>query len=122
MILLGLVVAGACGALLRYEAELHVRRRLGPCFPYGTLLINVTGAVALGVLTGLASHQGVPTDIVTVLGTGLLGAYTTFSTFMYDTVAMAEQGRSGATAMNIGASVLLGLAAAALGLLVGTAL
>ena len=59
MILLGLVVAGACGALLRYEVELHVRRRLGPRFPYGTLLINVTGAFVLGLLTGLAAHHGV---------------------------------------------------------------
>jgi CrcB protein len=122
MILVGLVVAGACGALLRYEVELHVRRRLGPAFPYGTLLINVTGAFVLGLLTGLAAHDGVPSDVVTVVGTGLLGAYTTFSTFAYDTVALAEQGRVARAAVNVGASLGVGLGAAALGLLVGSTL
>ncbi len=121
MILLGLVVAGACGALLRYEVELHVRRRVGPHFPYGTLVINVTGAFALGLLTGLAAHHGVPSDVVTVAGTGLLGAYTTFSTFTYDTVALAEQGRTSRAATNVAATLVAGLGAAALGILVGTA-
>jgi len=122
MILLGLVVAGGCGALLRYEVELGVRRRLGPPFPYGTLLINVTGSFLLGLLTGLAEHHGVATGVVTVLGTGLLGAYTTFSTFAYDTVGLAERGRSGAAVANIGVSLVLGLGAAALGLAAGLAL
>ncbi len=96
----------ACGALLRYEVELRVRRRLGPSFPYGTLLINVTGSFVLGLLTGLAEHHGVPTGVVTVLGTGLLGAYTTFSTFAYETVGLAERGRSGAAVANIGLSLV----------------
>jgi CrcB protein len=122
MILLGLALAGACGALLRYEVELHVRRRLGPRFPYGTLLINVTGAFVLGVLTGLAAHHGVRTGVVTVAGTGLLGAYTTFSTFSYDTVALAEQGRMGRAVTNVGATLVTGLGAAALGILLGSAL
>jgi CrcB protein len=122
MTLLGLVVAGACGALLRYEVELHVRRRLGPRFPYGTLLINVTGAFALGLLTGLAAHHGVASGVVTVVGTGLLGAYTTFSTFSYDTVALAEQGRMGRAATNVGATLVVGLGAAALGILLGSAI
>ncbi len=119
MILLGLTVAGACGALLRYEVELHVRRRLGHHFPYGTLLINMSGALLLGLLTGLASHHGVPAGVVTVAGTGLLGAYTTFSTFTYDTVALTEQGRARAAAVNTGVSLALGLGAAALGILAG---
>ncbi|HEY5109862.1 MAG TPA: fluoride efflux transporter CrcB [Acidimicrobiales bacterium] len=119
MILFGLVAAGACGALLRYEVELRVRRRFGPSFPYGTLLINVSGSFALGVLAGLAEHHGVGTDVVTILGTGLLGAYTTFSTFTFDTVGLAGRGRSGAAAANLGASLVLGLGAAALGLAAG---
>jgi len=119
MILLGLIVAGAGGALLRYEVELHVRRRVGPGFPYGTLLINVSGSFALGVLIGLAEHHGAPSTLVTVIGTGLLGAYTTFSTFAVDSVGLAERGRMGAAAVNVGASIALGLGAAALGLVVG---
>lgn len=119
MILLGLVVAGACGALLRYEVELAVRRRFGPAFPWGTLLINVSGSFALGLLLGLAEHHGVRAGVVTVLGTGLLGAYTTFSTFTFDSMGLAGRGRVGAAAANVGASLVLGLGAAGLGLTLG---
>ncbi len=114
-----LVLAGACGALARYEVELAVRRRVGGSFPYGTLLINVSGSLVLGVLAGLAAHNGVSAQVVTVAGTGLLGAYTTFSTFSFDTVALAEAGRIRAAAANLGASLVLGLGAAAVGLVVG---
>ena len=119
MILFGLVLAGAGGALLRYEVELHVRRRLGSSFPYGTLLINVSGSFALGLLVGLAEHHGVRSSVVTVLGTGLLGAYTTFSTFSFDTLELVESRRSGAAWANVGASLAVGLGAAALGLAIG---
>jgi CrcB protein len=122
VIVVGLLLAGAVGALLRYEVELHVRRRLGPEFPWGTLVINVTGAFVLGLLTGLADHRGVPGAVLTVVGTGLLGAFTTFSTFAFDTVGLAERGRPGGAAANVGASLVLGLGAAALGLLAGVAL
>lgn len=114
-----LVVAGALGALLRYEVELVVRRRVGPDFPYGTLIINVSGAFALGILAGAAAHRGVPPSVVTVVGTGLLGAYTTFSTFSVDTVGLVEHGRPRAAAANLVASLVLGLGAAGVGLLVG---
>ena len=122
MIIVGLLVAGGSGALLRYEVELGVRRRLGPGFPFGTLLINVSGSFVLGLLVGLAEHNGVRPDVVTVLGTGLLGAYTTFSTFTFDIVGLTERGRVGAAAANLGASLVLGLAGAALGLAAGHAL
>ena len=117
-----LALAGGLGALLRYEVERLVRRRTGTDFPFGTLVINVSGSFALGVLLGLAAHHGVSTTLVTVAGTGLLGAYTTFSTFSVDTVGLVERGRTGAAAANLGASLVLGLGAAALGLLVGHAL
>ena len=61
-------------------------------FPYGTLLINVSGSLVLGILAGLAAHHGVPGPVVTVIGTGLLGAYTTFSTFSFDTVGTGGDG------------------------------
>jgi len=119
MTLVLLVGAGALGALLRYEVELAVRRRVAPGFPYGTLLINVSGSFVLGVLVGLAAHRGIPTTVVTVAGTGLLGAYTTFSTFSVDTVGLIEHRRTRAAVANLGAGIVLGLAAAGLGLLVG---
>ena len=116
MTLLLLTVAGGCGALLRYEVELAVRRRTRSDFPYGTLLINVSGSFVLGLLVGLAGRHGVPSSVVTVFGTGLLGAYTTFSTFSFDTVSLIEHGKTRTAVANLGASVVLGLAAAALGL------
>ncbi len=119
MILGGLVLAAACGALLRYEVELHVRRRLGPSFPFGILLINVSGSFALGLLVGMAEHHGTRAGLVTVLGTGLFGSYTTFSTFAYDTVGLAARRRTGAAVANAGASLALGLGAVALGLAIG---
>ena len=122
MTVLLVVVAGAVGALLRYGVERAVRRRTGPGFPYGTLVINATGSFVLGVLVALAAQRGVSASVVTVLGTGLLGAYTTFSTFSVDTVELAAAGRVRAAAANVGASLTLGLGAAALGLLAGHAL
>jgi fluoride exporter len=117
-----LLVAGAAGALLRYEVEFAVRRRTGSDLPVGTLVINVSGSLALGILLGVAEHHGVSTTLVTVAGTGLLGAYTTFSTFSVDTVGLLERGRTGAALANLGASLVLGLGAAGLGLLLGHAL
>ena len=117
-----LVLAGGVGALLRYEVELLVRRTLGPEFPWGTLVINVSGSFVLGVVVGLAAHDGVPTSVATVVGTGLLGAYTTFSTFSVDTVGLLEHGRFRAAAANLGASLVLGLAAAGIGLVIGQSL
>jgi len=117
-----LVLAGALGALLRYEVELAVRRTLGPEFPWGTLVINVSGSFVLGVLAGLAAHHGVPSSVGTVVGTGLLGAYTTFSTFSVDTVGLVEHRRARAAVANLGAGLVLGLGAAAVGLVLRHAL
>ena len=107
-----LVVAGACGALARYEVELAVRRRAVGSFPYGTLLINVSGSLVLGVLAGLAAHNGVSARVVTVAGTGLLGAYTTFSTFEMETDLLAEGGEFVKAALYVILSVALGFVAA----------
>ena len=119
MTLVLLVLAGAVGAVLRYEVERAVRRRSRSDLPVGILLVNVSGSFALGMVVGLAEHLDVPSLVVTVVGTGLLGAYTTFSTFSVDTVALAERGRVGAAAANVGVSLVAGLAAAALGLALG---
>ena len=73
MILIGLGLAAACGALLRYEMELHIRRRLGPSFPFGTLFINVSGSFALGLLVGLAEHHAARAGVVTVLAPACSG-------------------------------------------------
>ncbi len=120
MIVVGLAVAGAFGAVLRYAVDHAFQRRARSDFPLGTLVVNVTGAFLLGLLVGSADHHGLSTAWVTVLGTGLVGAYTTFSTFTFDTVRLLENAEWGATAINIAASLGAGLTAAALGLALGS--
>jgi fluoride exporter len=117
-----LLVAGAAGALLRYEADRAGRRRWSTDWPLGILLVNVSGSLALGLLVGLAGHRGVPSDVVTVVGTGLLGAYTTFSTVAVDTVTLAGAGRRRGAVGNLALSTALGLGTAGLGILAGAAL
>ena len=85
-------------------------------FPVGTLAVNLSGTLMLGLLTGLAAHHGLSARALTVLGTGLLGAYTTFSTFSWETVRLLEDGAVAEAALNVAGSLALGLVAAAAGL------
>ena len=111
-------VGGIFGALLRYEISRWMNSRLDMNFPYPTLLINISGAFLLGLFTrslGIwfpAAHS-VPT---LVLGVGLCGAYTTFSTFGYETVMLFNERRQLTALIYVFASLLLGLAASGLGL------
>jgi CrcB protein len=120
MIIVGLLVAGALGAVLRYLVDRTVQRRSGGAFPVGIIIVNVSGSLVLGVLAGSAAHHGVSTAWLTVAGTGLIGAYTTFSTFTFDTVELLEGGAWGRSALNVAVSLGAGLAAAALGLALGS--
>lgn len=113
----GLVSLGAAtGAVLRYVVDQLVTTRVGTRFPYGTLLVNVSGSFVLGLLVGAGLHQGLPSLALAAAGTGLCGGYTTFSTWGYETWRMAEEGRPGLAAANVAASVVLGLPAAGAGL------
>lgn len=109
-------LAAGLGAVLRYLADRLVQRRHRSPFPWGTVLINVTGAFGLGLLTGLGLHHGWPGEAVTVLGTGVLGGYTTWSTFVWESVALTENGDALMGILNVLGSLVLGLAAAAAGL------
>ncbi|HVE29388.1 MAG TPA: fluoride efflux transporter CrcB [Mycobacteriales bacterium] len=110
------MVAAAVGAPLRYVVDQAVQHHWPGAFPAGTLTINLSGSCLLGLLTGLAAQHGLAPQAVTVLGTGLLGAYTTFSTFNYETVRLLEDGAVAEAALNVVGSLALGLAAAAAGL------
>jgi CrcB protein len=110
------ILAAAVGAPLRYVVDQAVQQRWRGAFPAGTLTINLTGSLLLGLLTGLAAHHGLPRQALAVLGTGLLGAYTTFSTFSYETVRLLEEGAVAEASLNVAGSLVLGLAAAAAGL------
>ncbi|HEY5098125.1 MAG TPA: fluoride efflux transporter CrcB [Acidimicrobiales bacterium] len=122
MTALSVMVAGGVGAVLRYLVDHLVQRRAGSEFPLGTMVINLSGSFVLGVLAGSALHHGVSTAWLTVVGTGLIGAYTTFSTFTFDSVRLAEADRWGLSLLNVAAGIGLGLGAAGLGLALGSAL
>jgi CrcB protein len=117
MILALLVSLGASfGAVSRYLVDQAVTRSRASAFPAGTWVINITGSFILGLLTGLAAHHGLPADVVTVVGTGVCGGYTPFSTFSFETMRLTEDGSGLLAIGNIVGSIAAGLAAAALGL------
>src|SRR5581483_11913026 len=93
-----------------------VQQRARGVFPWGTFVINMTGSFLLGLLTGLSLHHGLGRVPKTLLGTGFCGAYTTFSTFSYETVRLVEDGALLEALLNALASLGVGLLAAAAGL------
>jgi CrcB protein len=120
MIIAGLVVAGAVGAVLRHLVDQLVQSRAGTPFPLGILVVNLSGSLVLGVLVGSALHHGVPSAWLTVAGTGLIGSYTTFSTFAFDTVRLAQNDRWRLSVLNVVASLAAGIGTAGAGLALGS--
>jgi CrcB protein len=113
-----LVVLGAAvGAPTRYLTDLAVQRLHATRFPWGTWTVNVVGSFVLGVV--VAAHSG---WVTTLVGTGFCGALTTFSTFGYETVRLTEEGETATAVFNVALSLAAGLAAAALGWALGSAL
>jgi fluoride exporter len=110
------LVAAGIGATSRYLLDGWVQDRTSGAFPWGTFTVNVSGCVLLGMLTGLGLYHDLDATTGTVLGTGGLGAYTTFSTFTFETIRLAEEGALDEAFRNAAASVLVGLAAASAGL------
>jgi CrcB protein len=111
-------VLGGAGALLRFLVDGAVSQKMARDFPYGTLVVNLSGAVALGFTTGLALSG----DQAVLVGSATIGAYTTFSTWMLETHRLAEEGELAHAFLNLSISLLLGLAAAALGRTIGAQL
>jgi fluoride exporter len=114
VIWLAVAVAGAAGSLCRYLVDTYVAGRSGPGFPWGTLVVNVTGAVLIGLVAGAVANLGAPGELRTVAGAGFCGAYTTFSTLVHQTWYLIEERAYGRAAANLG-SLTLSLPAAALG-------
>jgi CrcB protein len=113
-------VFGALGAIARYAVDGWISDATHGQFPWGTLTINLAGAFALGVVVALTTERLLLSPQWRVaLGIGLLGSFTTFSTYAYETVRLAEDGAVGLALANAVAMVALGLLAAALGLAVG---
>ena len=118
-----LVVAagGFVGAPSRYLLDRAVTRRVNSDLPWGTFAINISGSLLLGFLTGLTLSHHLSDLGKALLGTGFCGAYTTFSTFTFETLRLLEDGRYLEAAGNVIVSVLVGLAAATAGLALGLA-
>jgi CrcB protein len=119
MLLAAVAFAGAVGAVLRFLVDRAVQTRSESDFPVGTLVVNVSGAAVLGFLTGAGIHHHLADGWVTILGTGLIGSYTTFSTFAYDVRRLFTEDAPTGALVNVGVSVLAGLGAAAAGLALG---
>ncbi|WP_406213284.1 fluoride efflux transporter CrcB [Streptomyces canus] len=108
-----LVVTGAMvGAPLRYLTDRAVQSRHDSLFPWGTFAVNVTGCLILGLLTGAVAEGAAGSHLQLLLGTGLCGALTTYSTFSYETLRLSETGARLYAAANVAASVVAGLGAA----------
>jgi CrcB protein len=118
LVVVGVGALGGLGAIARFLLDEAIGRRAGRAFPYGILAVNLSGALALGFVAGVALHG----DAYRLVAGGLLGAYTTFSTWVFDSHRLGEEGRPWLGALNVVASLLLGLAAVWLGRHAGAAL
>jgi CrcB protein len=119
LLLVVVSLAGGVGAALRFVLDGVVKGRWRFPLPLGTLLINVSGSLVLGVLTGLGSAGVLASPIVAALGTGMMGGYTTFSTASVETVQLFRSGRTGlAVAYGVG-MLVVSVGASALGLWLG---
>lgn len=115
---LAIATGGALGALLRYWTSLAVHSRLGAGFPYGTLTVNVVGSLLMGFLyIWFVDRLAMGPAVRGFLFIGVLGAFTTFSTFSLETLNLIESGQPGKAVLNVAISVLVCVTAAGLGVL-----
>jgi fluoride exporter len=114
---LGVGMLGGVGALGRFLPDAAVSLRLGRQFPVGTLVVNTSGALLLGLLVGL----GVGGQVLLLAGAATLGSYTTFSTWMLESHRLGEDGELALATANLAVSLLAGVAAAAAGWALGAA-
>lgn len=107
-----LVILGAIvGAPLRYLTDRAVQSRHDTVFPWGTFTANVTGCLILGTVTGAVTAGAASSQLQLLLGTGLCGALTTYSTFSYETLRLTEDGAAFYALANVAASIVAGLGA-----------
>ncbi|HEU5033129.1 MAG TPA: fluoride efflux transporter CrcB [Mycobacteriales bacterium] len=116
MLTLAVGLAASVGAMARYLLDQLVQHQHDQTFPWGTFVINVTGSFVLGLVTGLAMHHGLPRTPALVLGVGFAGGYTTWSTYLWESLALAEAGAARQATLNLAGSLAAGLLAAAAGL------
>ena len=110
---------GALGAAARYLLGGFVQARLGPGFPWGTFFVNVTGSFLIGVVLVLVERGALPSEARLFLAVGILGGYTTFSTFSYETLRLLAAGNAGGVLLNTLGQLLVGFLAVYLGVVFG---
>jgi CrcB protein len=113
---LAIGIAAGVGAIGRYVLDRLVQRQHDTPFPLGTFGINVLGSFLLGLVTGLATHHGLSKAPTDVIGIGLCGGFTTWSTYCWESIALAEARLRGLATLNVVGSLAAGFAAAAAGL------
>jgi CrcB protein len=112
MLLLAVALGGAIGAVTRYTLATAVHRVVPTLFPLGTFVVNVMGCLVFGLLAGLAEGRFVFQPVVrSFLLVGLLGAFTTFSTFAFESVELLRDGQIAWAVFNLGGQVFVGLVA-----------
>jgi CrcB protein len=112
---LAVAAVGGLGAIGRFLLDSAISARAGRDFPYGTFTVNIAGALVLGLLTGLAIEG----ELLVIAGTATIGSFTTFSTWMFETHRLAEDGELPRSAINVALSLLAGFGAALLGHAIG---
>jgi CrcB protein len=113
--LLLVMLGAAIGAPLRYLTDRAVQARFGTALPWGTLVVNVAGSFVLGLLTGGFTGDGAPRPVMLAVGVGFCGAFTTYSTFSFETLRLVERRSYRAAAINVLLSVLASVGAAFVG-------
>ena len=118
LIWVAVALIGGAGSIARFLVDGAISSAVGRDFPFGTMVVNISGAVILGLLTGLALGH----DEALLAGTAAVGSYTTFSTWMMETQRLAEERQYRKAVANVVISLVLGVAAAAVGRLLGAQL
>lgn len=122
LLLLGVALGGGLGATVRFVLDGLVRERTSGAAPWGTITINLSGSLLLGVVTGLAAALALPEPAHLVLGVGVLGGYTTFSTASFETIRMLQERRWVAGLLNGPGVLVAAICLAGLGIRLGTLL
>lgn len=111
-------IGGAIGSILRYLASTGIQNKFLSAFPYGTMLVNISGCFIIGIIYALAARNNLSPEWRFFLATGLCGGYTTFSTFSYESLSLLRDGELFYATAYIAASVVLGILATFLPILI----
>jgi len=116
MVLLWVMIAGGLGSGARYLVGQWAAARLDPSFPYGTLIVNILGCFAMGLIAQLASSTSWNPELRAAVTVGFLGGFTTYSTFNHETLSLFAAGSTGVALLNVAVTLTGGLAAGWLGI------